>query len=179
MRFLFNPSGKEMTLTAILYALFGLVLCFLHANILIWATRFVGLLILLCGLYFFYIYLFDKASILYGPLFSGSLCAMIGLFFILAPESVLSFLPIITGLVLIFNSFVQLRKSILLKQYGYEDWLFSMLASFLILAAGIIILLKPIQTLSFILKIIGVCLIFEAIVLLITKHKLKKYDLLD
>lgn len=43
------------------------------------------------------------------------------------------------------------------------------------LVVGVIILLRPIQTLAFILQLVGVCLIIEGVIMLINEHEVNKY----
>lgn len=176
MKKLLNPSSKEVKGLAIAYILIGLLICFFNVSILSICVRVIGVAILIFALYLLYVYFIQRHTTNPLPLFVGIPCALIAILLLASPESIIAMLPIITGVILIANSIVHLQKSLVLKDYGYTNWMACMIGSIIILAVGVILLCKPIQSVSFIMQIIGISLIVEAIFILISQHTLDKYE---
>lgn len=175
MKHVFKELDHEMKLFAIIYFLFGLVLCFFNKNILIVTTRIVGIVFVVFGLFQLYLYFFYRRSASTTPLFLGIPATFIGCMMLFSPESFVAILPVLGGVILSINSIIQMQKSFLLKDYGYDNWIYNFAISVILLGVGIILLLKPIQSLKFILQLVGICLIIESICILFNQHEIKKY----
>lgn len=171
-----NPSDKEIKSVAIFYILFGILVCLFNVSILSSAIRIIGALALLICAYSLYNFFVQRSSMSTSPLFIGVLSGLAGLLMVFSPESILSMLPILVGLILVINSIVHLQKALVLKDFEYPNWKINFGISAAVLILGFILLFKPIQSLSFILQIIGISLIFEAIFMLVSQHILRKYD---
>lgn len=176
MNKIMNPSNREVRSLAISYILFGLVICIFNVDILSMIIRGFGVLITLLGAYLLYTFFIQRATSNASPLFIGAPSLLFGILMISSPESLLSMLPILVGIILIIHSIIHLQKSLILKDYDFPGWKINFISSLIILIGGIVLLLKPIQSLSFILQILGICLIVEAIFMLINQHALNKYD---
>lgn len=163
-----------MYLFALIYFVLGIILCFFNKTILYGATRIIGGVLIIYGALELYLY-FGKRTAPSSALFAGIPCVLIGLFLLITPQSLVAILPVLCGVILILNSLVQMQKSFALKNSGYTNWIYSFIVSLLILVGGIVLLLHPIQTLNFILQLVGVCLMVEAIVIVFNQIEINKY----
>ncbi|WP_297238036.1 DUF308 domain-containing protein [uncultured Faecalicoccus sp.] len=177
MNHLINPRRKEVRMMALFYILFGLILIFLNKDLLSIAIRILGVALVAAGITFLYTYFGKRISVDTTPLFAGLPCLLVGIFLILSPESLIAMLPILTGIVIMVNSIIQLQKSFLLKDYGFSNWKISAIVSAICLGIGILLLLKPLQSVAFLMQVIGLSLIVEGVLLFgydYTLHKYKK-----
>ena len=94
---------------------------------------------------------------------------------IASPESIISILPILAGILLIINSIIQLQKAFLLRDYGFDNWKITAGIAVFALIVGVILWLRPLQSVAFILQIIGCALIFEGAMLFGFDHTVRKY----
>jgi uncharacterized membrane protein HdeD (DUF308 family) len=159
---------------ALIYFVFGLLLCFFSASILVTATRIIGGLLALYGAFQLYLYFGRRKTINGTYLFAGVPCLLFGLVFVFSPESLISIFPVIGGVVLIINSIMQMQRSFVLKDHGFENWFWTFVLSILLLIAGIVVLLKPVQAMAFILQLVGAGLIVESVVILYNQYELNK-----
>ena len=175
MKNMLKEYNKEVRTFALAYLVFGLILCFLNKNILTIATRIIGGLAIVYGGIQLYFYFVKRTSSSAIPLFIGLPTTAFGCLMLFSPESIISIIPIVVGILLIINSIIQMQKSLILKDNGYENWIYNFVVSVILLLIGIILFLKPIQSIAFLLQIIGVCLIVEAISMLISHREVNKY----
>lgn len=175
MRNLFDTSDGQTKLLAAIYLIFGILLCFFARNILLTATRVIGVVMALYGAFELYVYFIRHTSASTNALFVGVPAVLFGLIFTFSPESLIAIFPVVGGIVLIVNSLVQMQKAFVLKDYGCDTWNWTLILAIVLLAAGVIILLRPVQTASFILQIVGISLMAEAVMMFWSQHEIDKY----
>lgn len=165
MNHLINPTQKEVRIQALLYLIGGILLFILNNDLLMIATRILGVILIAIGGTLLYMYFIKRASIDAGPLFTGLPAALIGLLMLISPESLIAILPVLTGIVMIINSIMQLQKAFLLKDYGFSNWTITAGIAAIALLFGVLFLFRPLQSVAFILQIIGIALIVEGCLL--------------
>ena len=175
MNNILKQYNKEVKLFALIYFILGLILCFFNKSILTMGTRIIGGILTIFGGLELYIYFIRRTSSSAIPLFMGLPSTAFGCIMVFSPESILSIIPILVGILLIINSIIQLQKSLILKDYGYNNWIYNFGISIILILVGTLLFLKPIQSIAFLLQIIGGCLIIESISMLISHHEIKKY----
>ncbi|MEY8257501.1 HdeD family acid-resistance protein [uncultured Dubosiella sp.] len=170
-----KQTNSQQRLFAIIYIVFGIILCFFNKGILIMAARVLGVILLAYGILELYIYFVRRQNVTAIPLYTGLPCTLAGLFMIFSPQSLIAIIPVLAGVILIVNSIMQMQRSFILKDHGFDNWLWTFVISVVTMVAGIVVLLQPIQTLAFILQVVGVFLIVEGIIMLFNEHEIKKY----
>lgn len=171
----FRQSNSNLRIFALIYIVFGFILCFFNKNILINAARIIGIVLFAYGVYQLFIYFSQRIAATTVSLFSGIPCTLIGAFMFFSPQSIVAVLPVLAGFILIVNSVMQMQKSFILKDHHYDNWIWNFGISLITLIGGLIILLRPIQTLAFILQLVGICLIIEGVIMLFNEHEINKY----
>lgn len=170
-----QPSPGQTQMMALIYFIFGIILCFFGSSILLGAARVLGIVMVVYGIYLLYLYFGKRANTSTVPLIEGLPTLVIGLVIAISPAALVSIFPVVIAILIIFNSIVQMQKSFILKDMHDPSWMMGLVFSIIMLLAGIILLLRPIQALSYVLKVVGVVLIVEAIFMLIQSFQEKKY----
>lgn len=175
MNHLMNPNTKEIRIMALLYIVAGILLFILNNNFLVIAVRIFGVILIAIGGTLLYTYFGKRLSVDASPLFVGLPSVLIGILMIASPESIIAILPILVGVLLIINSIMQLQKAFLLRDYGFTNWHITAGIAVFALILGVVLWLRPLQSVAFILQIIGCALIFEGFMLFGFDHTIKKY----
>ena len=92
----------------------------------------------------------------------------------LSPKNFISILPMLVGIVLIINSLSHFQKVLLLKDNGFEKWKVNLAGAIFILIIGIVLLMKPIQSLDFIFSLTGAFLVLNGILIFVDQYFIQK-----
>lgn len=160
-----NPSRSETLSLALMYLLFGLVLCFFSGSILTTIVRILGIILVVYGGFNLYQYFVVTKSTNMSPMFIGIPGVIIGLILAVWPHMLINFFPILAGVLLTFNSIAQIQKSLVMKRAGISSWMFSMVIALIMLFVGIVLMIRPGNVINMIMRLTGYALIAEAVVL--------------
>lgn len=94
---------------------------------------------------------------------SGVLITILGVAFIVQAEQMRNLLAIIIGALILIESIVNCRRAIIIKNFGWQKWYILFIISFAVLVFGIIICIYPNIFGEMISLIMGIGIIFEAI----------------
>lgn len=166
-KYFMNPSRKDALLLALMYLAFGLVLCFFSGSLLITIVRILGIALIVYGCYELYIYFVVHKSTDMSPMIIGIPSVILGLVLACWPNMLISFFPIIAGILLLFNSITQIQRSLVMRSAGISSWVMTLVMSLVMLAVAVFLIVRPMNVISFILKLTGAALIVEAIVVVI------------
>ncbi len=101
-------------------------------------------------------------------LISGIICLALGAFLILRSDIVVSILPIVFGLFVIFDSISRVQNALDLRRCGYSSWKSFLLLPVLSVVLGVIMILNPFGTMETLVMAIGIILIVEGSINLIS-----------
>lgn len=175
MHYFKNLDDQDTRLVACIYVVAGILLCFFEVNIILMGTRILGLVLALLGAYFLYAFFKKRSSTNSSPFFVGLPSVLIGGLMLFSPESVVATLPILVGVLFIISSVLSMQKAFTLKDMGMPTWRIPLGGDVIILIIGVVLLLNPIRSLSFILQLVGLFLIIEGIFVFWGEHLLRKY----
>lgn len=100
----------------------------------------------------------------YGfELAAGVVAAALGILFLANPAFVLSVFPVVLGLYIIVDAFLNLSRAAELHRMGYGRWWVALLLSLVAMALGVLIFLRPLFLADFIVRIIGGVLIYNGL----------------
>ena len=94
-------------------------------------------------------------------LISGLVCLGLGGFLILRSDIVVRILPIVFGLFVIFDSLGRVQNALELRRCGYASWKSFLLMALLSVVLGAVMLLNPFGAMETLVMAIGVILIVE------------------
>ena len=110
---LFTSNVDFLLSNAILFVT-GLIVTFFNIHLVLTASRIIGIVSLTLGIYLLYIFFFKQITGS-SPFFIGFMCFITGLIMAIKPDLVISFLPMVIGVILIIGSLLQLKKTLLLR----------------------------------------------------------------
>lgn len=101
-------------------------------------------------------------------LISGLVCLALGAFLILRSDIVVRILPIVFGLFVIFDSLGRIQNALELRRCEYSSWKGFLLLPVLSVVLGVIMILNPFGTMETLVMAIGVILIVEGAINLLS-----------
>lgn len=151
--------------SAVLCILLGIVLLIYPNVSLTVVCRAVGVIVLVTGLSFVFSYLRVGKRFWYGKieLVFGSIFAILGGFILLYPLGILSIVPIVFGILLIYHGIANVRQAFELHQYRDNGWWLPVLIAATTIVLGILIMRNPFGTMDILMRIIGACLIYDGL----------------
>lgn len=151
--------------SAILCILLGIVLVAYPNTSLTFVCRAVGAIVLVTGLGFVFGYLKNGKAFWYGKaeLVFGSIFAILGGFIVLYPLGIISIIPIVFGILLVYHGIANMRQAFELRQYKDRGWWFPVLVAATTILLGIFIMKNPFRTIDVIMRLIGACLIYDGL----------------
>lgn len=151
--------------SAILCIVLGIVLVAYPNTSLTLVCRAVGVIVLVTGLGFVFGYLKNGKDFWYGKieLVFGSIFTILGGFIVLYPLGIISIIPIVFGILLIYHGIANMRQALELRQYKDKSWWFPVLVAATTIILGIFIMQNPFTTIDVIMRLIGACLIYDGL----------------
>lgn len=156
---------KGYALSSIAFILVGLALLLWPALSLRLVCGLFGLVILIKGISSIISYVRAEVRTLFscfGWIF-GAAATALGVFLLIKPETVVSVLPILVGLFVIFDGIMRIQSALELRNAGYRNWWSFLLLALLSAGLGILMLWNPFETVEVLVMAIGVILLVEGV----------------
>lgn len=151
--------------SALLCVILGIVLVIYPNTSLALVCRAVGVIVLITGAGFLISHVrggifswFYKLDLILGVLF-----VILGGYILLNPLGLLSIIPIVFGVLLIYHGISDLRQALELRKYEADRWWISIIIAVITIALGIMIMKNPFSTIDMLMRIIGICLIYDGL----------------
>lgn len=93
----------------------------------------------------------------------GILVLAVGIWFLIQPSFVVSLIPIIIGVVLLFHGIRGVMEAVSAKKFGYERWAVSLILAIICLVCGIVCVFCPLGVMEKAIMLIGIVLIFNGV----------------
>lgn len=117
---------------------------------------------------------FHNGSKLVGGLI---LCAA-GVFVFIQPDIISKVVAIVSGMYMLINGIVNLQGTLKMRKAGYFDWKATGIPALITLSVGILLVLNPMMTFGFAMRLLGICLLIAGLINLIDcaviAHRLNK-----
>ncbi len=175
---MFKRMRNTLIMISILYLLIGIIMLLYPARVSDLICYFVGIMFLFIGIAGIVMYVKDEVK---TPFSSASLIISIifgalGIYIILNPQKFASFIPLIIGIFLIFDSVSKLSSAFDLKKFGYSNWWGMLVVAFIVLVCGLVLIMNPFGAIQVTIMIIGSMLIFDAISNIFTIYSYSKIN---
>lgn len=146
------------------------ILCFaLGVVLIIWSTETINILcrvlaagLMIIGMVNIISYFRDKRMHMFSGVL-GLIVLLIGVWLFFRPDSVVSFIPIVIGVILAVHGAQDIKLAIETKRNGYEKWWSVLLMGVVSLALGVVCIVYAFGVISLALKVIGVALIYDGL----------------
>lgn len=161
---------STLMIMAGLYIVIGLIMLIAPTIINNAICYLVGALCLIMGGLAIYIYLGSEVygSLAIATLIIAILFTVVGIFIITTPEIFISLIPITMGILLVIDSFSKMQSTTTLKKYKYKNWWLVLVGALLLFVFGIILLVKPFESVEIFTRVLGLFLTIDGISNLIT-----------
>lgn len=154
-----KKDRKTTLLTSLLFLLVGIILFANPGGVVKFITYIFGGIFLFMGIvYFIQYYKAPDKNVAYGELYSGIVSAVIGIIVMFCAGAIELAIRLITGAWILYRALMNLRYALALKELKDDNWIGNMVASFLLLVAGLYIILRS----NLVLSSIGLVLIIYA-----------------
>lgn len=98
-----------------------------------------------------------------SELFLGITFAALGIFCLITPQTVLSFLPFLLGLVLVIDAVGKAQRAFEFRRLGFARWWLALLLAICLLALGVVLLFDPFGAVRLTMIFFGACLLGDGI----------------
>ena len=161
------------TLAAVIYLILGLVLLFAPRTSQALMGGIIGVSVTLYGALSIVSFLLNREQTAYVfDLLIGVCAAAFGVFSLLNPTFLLSFLFIVLGLVGVIGSVSAIKRTLSLRALGYPRWLVPLVPNIVALLVALSVTFKPSLYGDLMVMVIGLMLIVEAVSDLFTLRNL-------
>lgn len=93
----------------------------------------------------------------------GILVLAVGIWFLIQPSFIVSLIPIIIGVVLLFHGIRGVMEAVNARKFGYERWVVNLVLAIICLVCGIICVFCPLGVMEKAIMLIGIVLIFNGV----------------
>lgn len=167
---MWKEMRNSFILLSVFYILFGAVLFVWPALSARAVCMVIGIFALAYGVMRIveYIRFKDRMSFFGANLAVGIIMVLCGVFLLIRPEVLMAALPIVFGVIILFNGIIELQRAFDLKRFGYEGWWYTLLLSVLTIILGILIFWNPFVAVQTTVMAIGIILAVTGVTNLIT-----------
>ena len=166
-----NKNQDGSVIGYILCIVFGIVICIWPGAVLLTFCRIAGLLILLFGIFRLITCAASPYLLHQGyPLAIGVVLCLLGVWILCAPGTFLKLIPMVIGVVLIFNGVKNIYLSVKFKRGSDSWWGISLILGILAVIFGIVLIRCAFLALEIGMIILGIALIYTGVSGLFLNH---------
>lgn len=93
----------------------------------------------------------------------GLIELLVGIWIFMKPESIVSLIPIVIGVILLIHGLADFRLAFETKENGYETWWSILIMAFISVIFGVICIVDSFGVVSLAMKFIGIALVYDGI----------------
>lgn len=153
----------NLLLMSVMYLGLGVFLLMRPGTALNVVCYALGVIVLACAAAQLVRYFISEHGVLQSQLtlISGLICLGLGAFLILRSDIVVSILPIVFGLFVVFDSIGRVQNALDLRRCGYASWRGFLFLPVLSVVLGVVMILNPFGTMETLVMAIGIILVVE------------------
>ncbi len=152
----------DYLLSSFLCILLGVVFIIWKDGVIdVMGSMFAILLILIGAVYlgsFFLNLMTNGLSVLMGIIILA-----VGIWFLIQPAVIVSLIPIVIGVVLLFHGMRALKETMDAKQYGYNSWGVSFFLAILSIVCGLVCIFDAFGVMEKAIVVVGIILVFSGV----------------
>lgn len=161
MKELFKKVRIAAYLSAVLTIGLGVVLIAWPMEVTGLICRILGAILVVMGAVYIFGYVMEGRSIL--TVTGGLLFLLLGVWIIITPESIVVFVPIVIGVILLVHSLKDFQMASEAKKCGSERWMILFLLALLNCAFGVICICDSFGVISVAVRVLGIALVYDGI----------------
>lgn len=151
--------------SSLLCVLLGLVLLFWPGMSMRIVCTAVGVVLILGGLIRVIDYFIMKDGSMYSQvnLIFGIVFVVVGIWIVLKPDTVLSIIPIIVGIIIALHGLHNLQQAVGLCKEQYDKWWIALLLGIFTVGFGVLLIWRPFDAIETVVMLIGIFLIYDGL----------------
>lgn len=174
MREMLKKFRADMIMSALFCIVIGAIIIFWPAQTVDILCKVLAIVLIVMGAAELVSYFWNKITYSLSGIL-GLVVLLIGIWIFLKPESVVSLIPIVIGVILAIHGIQDLKLALETKKNGYEKWWSMLLMALISLLLGVICIVKAFGVVTLALQIIGVALVYDGLSDLWIAYKASKY----
>lgn len=161
----FKMKDHNVTMIGyILCIIFGVIICIWPGEVLLTLCRIAGLLVLLLGIFRLVVCIKNSHALNKGyPMFIGIILCIIGIWILSAPGTFLKLIPIVIGVVLIYQGVKNIYYGIQNKKSQDSRWWVDLVIAVLSVIFGLVLIRCAFLALEIGMIFIGIALIYAGV----------------
>jgi len=168
-------AEDDFSWSGILTAVFGLVLLIMPTltnKIIVYG---IGVALLVCGAVRVvrYVRRDPSEAMMNRDLSAGLICVATGLFMLLYSGVVISILPFLFGLFLLFGGALSIQTSFDIKRFGGSRWKMHLVIGIVFVVLGATAIRNPFGAASALTRFVGACLLLEGVYMFVAGRRVR------
>jgi len=166
MKNMLNPSKGSSVLMAAITFILGLILVIFPGTATVTLCLILGIALMVLAVVAAIFYFKDrgdanKRGIV--TLIIAAVAFLLGLWMVISPVFWVRFLFIIFGLLMLYHGFVDISNALAMKNGGMQRWWIYLIMAVITMILGIVVIIAPFITMTFMVVLCGIALIFDAV----------------
>lgn len=162
-----NSMKRRSIMAAVLMIVTGIILILAQGRTLNFLVQIIGIMVLIGGV----TGIVSGVMIAFAPeIIGGIAAACVGFFFYRFPYILVSFIPIIIGLLMVINGCINFANAFKGRMAAGYNPARDMVLSVLAIVLGVLVVIHPFGTANIFVVLMGISLIFNGIVSLVTPN---------
>ena len=155
----------EAILTGVLYILLGIVALVIPETMQKTLGYLIGIVLIVAGLISIICYLLRDAreNYYHNEFVFGLVGMVVGAAVLYKVEVIISLIPFILGILVLFSGCSKLQDAIDLKRLGYGSWIGMLVVAVINIILGIVLICNPFQAAIVLFRVLGVGLIISGV----------------
>lgn len=162
MREIMKKFRADMMLSALFSIVMGVILVAWPETTLDIICKAIATILIVMGAAELVSYFWNKITYSLSGIL-GLVVLLIGIWIFVKPQSVLSLIPIVIGVILAVHGVQDLKVAFDTKRNGYTKWWSMLLMAIISLALGIICIVNAFGMVTLTMQIIGIALVYDGI----------------
>ena len=162
MREIMKKFRADMMLSALFSIVMGVILVAWPETTLDIICKAIAIILIVMGAAELVSYFWNKITYSLSGIL-GLVVLLIGIWIFVKPQSVLSLIPIVIGVILAVHGVQDLKVAFDTKRNGYTKWWSMLLMAIISLALGIICIVNAFGMVPLTMQIIGIALVYDGI----------------
>lgn len=162
MREIMKKFRADMMLSALFSIVMGVILVAWPETTLDIICKAIAIILIVMGAAELVSYFWNKITYSLSGIL-GLVVLLIGIWIFVKPQSVLSLIPIVIGVILAVHGVQDLKVAFDTKRNGYSKWWSMLLMAIISLALGIICIVNAFGMVTLTMQIIGIALVYDGI----------------
>jgi len=162
MREIMKKFRADMMLSALFSIVMGVILVAWPETTLDIICKAIAIILIVMGAAELVSYFWNKITYSLSGIL-GLVVLLIGIWIFVKPQSVLSLIPIVIGVILAVHGVQDLKVAFDTKRNGYTKWWSMLLMAIISLALGIICIVNAFGMVTLTMQIIGIALVYDGV----------------